>query len=66
MKYTLLDRSKLVARRLIAFGVAASAILVTAGVVSSLPAGADRVVNGCTIVDSPTPTHHTKCEANLS
>ena len=66
MKSTLLVRSRLVARHCVAF-LAASAILVTAGVVSSVPAGADRVVNGCTIVDNASSTLYTMCSyANLA
>ena len=70
MKSTLLVRSRFVAS--IAFALAASAIFVTVGVVSSAPAGADKVVGGCTIVTNPTQTHHTVCvnanldQANLS
>ena len=34
---------------------------------TSTPASADMVVNGCTIVSNPTPTHSTNCpNANLA
>jgi len=40
---------------------------VTPVLVTSTPASADTVVNGCTIVSSPTPTNFTNCPgANLS
>ncbi len=56
--------------------VVATTVLVLLGSVAAnvapVPASADMVVNGCTIVSNPTPTHHTNCPgadmsgANLS
>ena len=41
--------------------------LVTPVLATSMPASADMVVNGCTIVSNPTPTHFTNCaNANLA
>ena len=46
--------------------------VVTPALLSSAPAGADTVVEGCTIVSNPTPTNFTNCpgvrllNANLS
>lgn len=49
---------------LAAFGVMGTvAVSILAG---PLPAGADQVINGCTIVANPMPIHHTACPgANL-
>jgi len=50
-----------------AFGVASLFMGAVAGIASSTPAFADTVVDGCTIVSSPTPTDFTDCPgANLS
>jgi uncharacterized protein YjbI with pentapeptide repeats len=50
-----------------AIGVASLFIGTVAGIPNSTPAFADTVVDGCTIVSSPTPTDFTDCPgANLS
>src|SRR3954470_5947458 len=53
--------SRFIVRRLgLLFGSTASVLAIVGAFV--LPAAsADRVLRGCTIVDHPTPHHHTKC-----
>ena len=55
-----------VGRALVA-ALGVSGALLASVVASASPAGADEVINGCTIVSNPTPQHHTACPgANLT
>src|SRR6476469_5259750 len=58
MGITLMDR--------VARGLLACAVIVVLVTVRVSPVSADVVINGCTIVASPTSTHHTTCPATTA